>query len=137
MFEKVTPAQRRKINAALKRPRRRNHEEYRVEKSSDGIHQSHYGLTAPRKGAKWSGPMPIPQRGDRVFVNFNGFGPGVVRGYFTEWGGDKDYLGVYVECDTPPDWWVLQQLRDGDEQIRLCTMAFGAELKPIEEAAVG
>ncbi|MGA2253036.1 MAG: hypothetical protein ABSG53_00105 [Thermoguttaceae bacterium] len=133
VFE-ITSSERRKIRAALKRPRLPNHEEYRVETCSDGKYQSHYGLTAPRAGAAWSGPMPIPQRGDRVFVDFNGFGPGTVRGYFTEWGGDQDYLGVYVECDTPPDWWVLQQLDDGDDRIMLCTLAFGAELKLIGEA---
>ena len=133
---KITPAQRRQINAALKRPRAHNHEEYESPLSSDKKHKNYYGLTAPRARAFWSGDMPIPQRGDRVFVTFNGFGPGTVRGYFAEWGSDQYYLGVYVECDAPPDWWVLQQIEDGDEKIRLCTMAFGLEIKPIPEPAV-
>lgn len=54
---------------------------------------------------------------------------GVVRGYFVEPGTDCDYLGVYVEPDVPPDWWIWQQIQDGHLPYR-CTMAFGAEIKP-------
>ena len=35
---------------------------------------------------KWSGPKYPPAIGDRVTVNFNGFGPGTVTKYFVEQG---------------------------------------------------
>jgi hypothetical protein len=69
--------------------------------------------------------MPIPARGERIIVNFNGFGEGVVRGYFIEDG----YLGVYVEPDVAPEWW---DKNHGDDPV-VCCMVFGAELKPIAE----
>lgn len=101
----------------------RNHEEYFV--SADG--ECHYGLTSPQAGAKWSGQIAIPMRGTRVYVRFNNFGPGVVRGYFVEHG----WLGVYVEPDAPPEWWIEQQYREG--KVRQCCMAFGAEINSIEK----
>lgn len=96
---------------------------------TSGGKTAHYGLTQPLAGAVWSGDIPVPAIGDRVIVNFNGFGPGVVRGYFTEPGSDCDYLGVYVECDASPIWWILQTARDGGGRLLRCTMAFGAEVR--------
>jgi hypothetical protein len=114
------------------KPPRANHEEYR--KTDRG----EYGLTSPREGTTWSGTIPIPARGERVFVRFNGFGNGTVRGYFIERGSTNPdgtgvvwYLGVYVECDKWPAFWLEQTADDP----RRCMMAFGAELLPEKPAA--
>lgn len=69
---------------------------------------------------KWSNPKPPPKIGDRVEIDFNGFGPGTVMAYFTEAG----YLGVEVECDVRPKWHIEQ---NGDKHKR--PLVFGAELK--------
>lgn len=72
----------------------------------------------------WSGAGSLatpPAVGSRVVVAFNGFGAGVVRGYFVESG----YLGVIVECDKRPAWHIKQ---NGDANPY--PHAFGAELLP-------
>lgn len=83
----------------------------------------------------WSGEEPLPAIGERVEINFNGFGAGTVEAYFTEHG----YLGVYVKLEKPPAWWVQQtEYDDGaiwkrPAQIRGCAMVYGAELKKREK----
>jgi len=101
-----------------------NHEHYEVKRGVTGIVVREYGLTAPREGAIWSGDFPIPERGDKVYVRFNNFHSGIVRGYFVEY----DYLGVYVEPDEPPQWWIDQSVKETGCRHRCC-MVFGAELK--------
>jgi len=70
---------------------------------------------------KWSGPVPVPQKGTRVIVRFNGFGKGTIKGYFIE----HDWLGVYVACDKWPEWWIKQ---NKGTKHKYC-MAFGAEIE--------
>ncbi len=82
---------------------------------------------------EWSGKVPVPKILDRVYVRFNRFSYGTVRGYFCERGQKDDgtrvlYLGVYVEPDYPPDWWVRQEERRTPGQRDRCTMVFGLEL---------
>jgi hypothetical protein len=82
----------------------------------------------PEDKVWWSGKQPPPARGDRVIVNFNGFGPGEVMGYFTEHG----YLGIYVKVDKHPDWW-LKQNKDGKPTLgnpNKYVMVFGVEIGP-------
>lgn len=78
----------------------------------------------------WSGAGELatpPAIGARVFVAMNGFGTGTVRGYFVEFG----WLGVYVQVDNPPAWYVKQLAEDPGprpgNQERV-PMIFGAEL---------
>lgn len=49
--------------------------------------------------AMWSGSW-MPTIGERVRINFNGFGEGKVLSWFMEHG----YIGVEVELDKEPDW---------------------------------
>jgi hypothetical protein len=50
----------------------------------------------------WYSQDPPPPIGSRVLVTFNNLGLATVRAYFTE----HCYLGVEVELDQPPDWWL-------------------------------
>jgi len=104
---------------------RRNHEQYEVVKK-DGVIVCEYGLTAPRKGAKWSGNRPIPKRGERVRITMNKFGTGIVRGYFVEHG----YQGIYVELDNPPKWYLKQTADDPC----VCGLFFGVDLGELQDA---
>lgn len=104
----------------------KNHEIYAVVKTASGK-KNIYGLTSPQEGSTWSGTIPVPARGDYVFVTMNNVGHGMVRGYFIEQGPDKCYLGIYVEPDFPPEWWLDQNDRDPDGP-RQCCMAFGSEV---------
>jgi hypothetical protein len=90
---------------------------------------------APRPYAdlpRWSGnekrglPTP-PAIGDLVFVTMNGFGYSRVTGYFVEHG----WLGCYVKCDKPPDWWVKQNRKAKRKTSGKYggPMIFGAEMK--------
>ncbi len=66
---------------------------------------------------KWSGALYPPQIGDRVTVNFNGFGIGSAVDYFTQDG----WLGIEVKLDKQPDWHIKQ---GGHNPIKV----FGAEV---------
>lgn len=70
----------------------------------------------------WSGAFPVPARGEKVFVNMNGFGSGTVHSYFLEHG----WLGVRVVLDVDPEWHVKQSKGTKYEGSAL---VFGAELK--------
>jgi hypothetical protein len=74
-----------------------------------------------RPEGEWSGTFD-PEIGNRVEINFNGFGTGMIVSYFCECG----YLGVRVKLDKQPDWHVKQ----GQPPYAL---VFGAEIKPIEK----
>ena len=52
----------------------------------------------------WSGEAPVPQIGEHVKTYINGMGAGTVVGYFVEHG----YLGVTIELDNPPKWFLAQ-----------------------------
>lgn len=54
---------------------------------------------------KWSNRR-IPDIGERIYVKFNGFGFGTVRGYCHMDG----FVGLLVEPDILPDWYVKQSL---------------------------
>lgn len=90
------------------------------------------GVGAPPLGKVWwSGKGAPPKIGDRVDVAMNGFGPGTVRGYFVEWG----WLGIYVEVDNPPEWYVKQLAQDGARRPANregLPMIFGAELREVK-----
>jgi hypothetical protein len=79
-------------------------------------------LEAVPSNTVWSGSIPVPQIGDRIFVNFNGFGYGMVDHYFTEDG----YLGVIVTLEKHPEWHKKQ-----NPGIKTCG-AFGREINAIE-----
>ncbi|MHB8618426.1 MAG: hypothetical protein ACYDAG_02465 [Chloroflexota bacterium] len=70
---------------------------------------------------KWSGAFPIPSLGQRIIVKLNALGHGTVRGYFHEHG----YVGVAVELDRPPEWYIKQ---NGPQYQAL---VFGAEIKEV------
>lgn len=79
-------------------------------------------INSPTTAYVWSGKFPIPAIGERVFVNMNGFGAGVVESYFVEHG----FLGVCVVVDVAPAWHVKQTKGSKYEGKAL---VFGAELK--------
>ncbi len=63
----------------------------------------------------WSGKSPLPEIGDTVEINFNGFGKGKVVGYFTArgeipQGGTEHrwYVGVEVHLEKEPEWYRKQ-----------------------------
>lgn len=78
----------------------------------------------PPPGFKWSGSAPPPAVGERVNVTMNGIGPGVVRGYFVEYG----WLGLLVQHESPPAWLIKQC--GGKSKVGLGHI-FGCEFKPI------
>ena len=69
---------------------------------------------------EWSGRRPVPVAGDRVMAYINGLGAGTVAGHFVVEG----YLGVIVNLDSPPDWYVRQN--GGNNPAHL----FGIEIEP-------
>lgn len=85
---------------------------------------------------EWRGKEPIPQVGSRINVTMNGLGPGTVRAYFLA--GDpgsansdhphRRFLGVAVDLEQPPRWYVEQNKdRPKNEPAYL----FGAEVAPL------
>jgi hypothetical protein len=74
--------------------------------------------------ALWSGLADPPAVGTRVRVTMNGLGPGTVRGYFTESG----WLGLHVELEAPPAWWVKQNTGRTGRKRWACL--FGVEVAP-------
>jgi len=67
----------------------------------------------------WSGKKAPPAIGEKVHVNVNDLGDGVVQSYFAQGG----YLGVIVQLDAPPEWYVKQNKGNYPAHV------FGAELK--------
>lgn len=57
---------------------------------------------------KWSNRR-IPDIGERIYIKFNGFGFGTVRGYCHIEG----FVGLLVEPDAMPDWYVKQTKKEG------------------------
>lgn len=75
--------------------------------------------------ACWSGKV-LPQIGQRVRVNFNSFGAGVVVAYFVETGGSAPFLGVEVFLDKRPEWHVKQHGAAHPHPL-----VFGAEIEAV------
>lgn len=67
---------------------------------------------------QWSGKEPPPKIGDKVRINMNNLGDGIVLDYFHE----SDYLGVRVLLDNVPGWKKEQQPDNPT------AMVFGIEL---------
>ena len=71
----------------------------------------------------WAGkngaPPPV---GETVNVTMNALGSADVVGYFSK----GDYLGLLVEFDSPPDWYIKQNKGNVVGHI------FGPEFKPLE-----
>lgn len=76
-----------------------------------------YGLNEFPTDQKWSG-HEVPKIGDKVKINFNGLGSGVVVCYFWEHG----YAGVEVKLDKQPDWHAKQNGKGHN------SLVFGAEI---------
>lgn len=73
----------------------------------------------------WSSATPPPAIGDRVAINFNDLGAGVVVGYFHESG----FLGVTVFLDAPPAWHAKQHAAGTTHAGR--AMCMGREVAPL------
>jgi hypothetical protein len=69
---------------------------------------------------KWSGKNPPPPLGAVVTLNYNGLGSGIVAGYFVAAG----WLGLRVQLDNPPDWF-LKNVANSDDKT---AGAFGVEI---------
>lgn len=69
---------------------------------------------------KWSNRNDPPAIGSLVMVKINGIGAGRVVRYFDECG----WLGVMVEIENTPDWYLKQ---NGHKPCH----CFGAEIEPI------
>ena len=75
----------------------------------------------------WSGDHTVPKVGDRVIATFNEWGAGSVIGYVSEHG----FLGLRVQPDHLPRWFVAQERRAGRNVSRLHEITlFGVEFKP-------
>lgn len=81
-----------------------------------------YHLADPPAG-KWSGDLPIPKIGEKVRINFNKLGSGIVKGYFIEHG----YVGVLVKLDNPPEW--KKKQHPPGSKYHGVAHVFGAEIK--------
>lgn len=73
--------------------------------------------------ARWGGDIPPPQIGERVRISINGIGPGRVLEYFEQEG----YLGVTVQPDNAPAWYLKQN--GGNVPCNV----FGTEIKHLHD----
>lgn len=74
----------------------------------------------------WTFSAP-PAIGSRVYVTIDGFKLATVRSYFHGYG----FVGIQVECDVLPDWYVQQN----KGQYRR-PMVFGSEIRQLQEGEV-
>ena len=81
------------------------------------VGETHHLIMGGGIQGKWSGSLYPPMIGDRVTVNFNGFGAGTVVDHFVQDG----WLGLEVKVDKQPDWHIKQ---GGHNPIKV----FGAEV---------
>ena len=70
----------------------------------------------------WAGKVAPPPVGDKVQVRMNSLGTGDVVGYFSLEG----YLGLRVQLDSPPEWYIKQNKGNVVGHI------FGPEFAPLE-----
>jgi hypothetical protein len=76
---------------------------------------------------QWSGKLPLPEIGDRVYATCNSFGPSTVTGYFTQ----GRWIGITVMPDKCPEFYLNQnraafQRPDMGRLLSFCF--FGAEI---------
>lgn len=83
------------------------------------IPEGRYDLAELPTDKQWTGQF-TPQLGQRVKINFNGFGEGTICSFFWE----HDYAGVRVRLDKQPDW----HKKQGQPPYAL---VFGAEVTAI------
>ena len=88
------------------------------------------GNERPTDKVKWVSSEPIPQVGKRILVTMNNFGYGIVSGYSVQGNSDTDagYLGVVVQLENPPKWFVKQCQLNKKE---LVGTFFGTEIKGV------
>jgi hypothetical protein len=77
------------------------------------------GLPVKSEALIWAGKVPPPPVGEKINVNMNSLGNGDVVGYFSLEG----YLGLRVQLDNPPDWYIKQNKGNSVGHI------FGPEFK--------
>lgn len=56
----------------------------------------------------WSGSQQLPDIGDRVYVNMNDLGYGIVMDYKLFKGTDNFYVAIGVLFENPPTWYIAQ-----------------------------
>lgn len=96
--------------------------------SLEATEETGYNLAEPPPGKKWSGKNPVPKIGDKVRINFNQLGSGVVRSYFFEHG----YLGILVKLDNPPEW--KRKQHPPGSKYHGVAHVFGAEIEIKEKS---
>lgn len=69
---------------------------------------------------KWSGKNEPPAIGAKVKAFVNGLGTGTVLSYFVEY----EWLGVLVQLDAPPEWYIKQNGANKPGHL------FGIDLEP-------
>ncbi len=85
----------------------------------------------PSPSPHWSGAHFIPKIGDRVHTLMNNWGNGTVTAYFVEGG----YLGIHVEVDSCPPFYLRATLEDFKKGRRdrldvSCFHFFGIDIEP-------
>ncbi|MDD5510469.1 MAG: hypothetical protein PHI12_06655 [Dehalococcoidales bacterium] len=86
-----------------------------------------YNAPSVQAEGMWSGKKPLPKIGDKVTINFNQLGTGIVESYFIE----DEWLGVRVRLDNEPEWHKKQN------PGRPYALVFGLELDPVEATVKG
>jgi hypothetical protein len=85
----------------------------------------------------WSGKMPLPAIGDRIYITMNSIGPAIVKGYFESEG----YVGVMTLALNPPKWLQDQRKREAKDPRYMSKPTwvkegigceFGTEILPIQ-----
>lgn len=78
---------------------------------SDGSNKFAVYLNEQGQRLLWSGDLPLPAIGSRVFITMNNIGWALVKGYFESYG----YLGVMTLAIDPPAWLRQQQMDTSKE----------------------
>lgn len=83
----------------------------------------------------WSGKMPLPAIGDRVYMHINNIGWGKVEGY-ADSGDDRNghFVGLLVKPENPPEWFWKQTKRVQSETAR--ALRIGPEKAQIERLRI-
>jgi hypothetical protein len=78
--------------------------------------EAHHRIYLDASGArmKWSAKFDIPKIGQRIYINMNGIGPAIVKGYFESEG----YVGVMTKATKPPKWLRRQRREDAKDERR-------------------
>lgn len=78
----------------------------------------------------WSGKMPLPAMGDRVYLKINSIGWAKVEGFCESHG----YLGLLCRPENPPEWYVKQTKRNAEETVKATRL--GPEKAAVERLRV-